>query len=101
MAVSLVSSLFENEVFLASNLRGGISRIDKNSQRRPGLDAIIISAITETIKNQFPADYKKTLFGMAINNHLTDLRRKNKVAAAAAAAVADAAVGDEGQNQQE
>ncbi|KAH0557517.1 hypothetical protein KQX54_014837 [Cotesia glomerata] len=97
MAVSLVSSLFENEVLLASNLRGGKSRIDKNAQRKPGLDATIISAITETVKNKFPADYKRTLFGMAINNHLTDLRRKNKVAAAA---VADAAVGDEGQNQQ-
>lgn len=46
MAVSLVSSLFENEVLLASNLRGGKSRIDKNAQRKPGLDATIISAIT-------------------------------------------------------
>lgn len=37
------------------------------------------SVILEAVQEKFP-DYKKSYFGIAINNFLTNLRRKNKVA---------------------
>lgn len=34
------------------------------------------SVILEAVREKFP-DYKRSIFGMAINNFLNDLRRKN------------------------
>ncbi|KAH0559201.1 hypothetical protein KQX54_001843 [Cotesia glomerata] len=45
MGISLIRALFEDDVLLASNLRGGSSRTDKNAARRPGLNSIILAAI--------------------------------------------------------
>ncbi|KAH0555285.1 hypothetical protein KQX54_016795 [Cotesia glomerata] len=45
MGISLVQALFEKDVLLASNLRGGSSRTDKNAARRPGLNSVILEAI--------------------------------------------------------
>lgn len=45
MGVSLVSCLFATEELLASNLRGGKSKINKNAPQKPALNQVIISAI--------------------------------------------------------
>ncbi|KAH0549716.1 hypothetical protein KQX54_012987 [Cotesia glomerata] len=79
MGVSLVSCLFATEELLASNLRGGKSKINKNAPQKPALNQVIISAIQEAAKNKFPATFKKSLFGMAINNHVTALRHQNNI----------------------
>lgn len=39
----------------------------------------LLKIIIEAVKNKFPATFKKSLFGMAINNHITAVRRKNNV----------------------
>ncbi|XP_044597285.1 uncharacterized protein LOC123273872 [Cotesia glomerata] len=77
MGISLIRALFEDDVLLASNLRGGSSRTDKNAARRPGLNSIILAAIEEAVKKKFP-DFKKGLLGSSINNLMTDLRWKKR-----------------------
>ncbi|KAH0533811.1 hypothetical protein KQX54_001884 [Cotesia glomerata] len=46
MGVSLVRALFDDDVLIKSNLRGGTSKINKNQPRRSGLDSVIMAAIT-------------------------------------------------------
>ncbi|KAH0557749.1 hypothetical protein KQX54_011255 [Cotesia glomerata] len=46
MSVSLIHALFDTEVLLESNLRGGLSKIDKNTPKRPALNPHIVTAIT-------------------------------------------------------
>ncbi|XP_057336259.1 uncharacterized protein LOC130674845 isoform X2 [Microplitis mediator] len=79
MGISLTQALFPKEILLASNLRGGASKINKDAPLRPGLDSNIIGVIEEAVKNKFPRDFKRGLFGMAINNMLTEMRRKNPI----------------------
>ncbi|XP_044597326.1 uncharacterized protein LOC123273907 [Cotesia glomerata] len=81
MGVSLVKALYEEDVLLRSNLKGGASKIDKNAPQRPGLDKNILAAIKEAVKQKFPAEFKQSLFGMAINNMMTDMRKKTQAAA--------------------
>lgn len=45
MGVSLIRALFDDDVLMASNLKGGTSKINKNAPRRPGLNPVIIAAI--------------------------------------------------------
>ncbi|CAG5096645.1 Protein of unknown function [Cotesia congregata] len=45
MGISLVRALFEEDVLLASNLRGSSSRSDTNAARRPGLNSVILAVI--------------------------------------------------------
>ncbi|CAG5093199.1 Protein of unknown function [Cotesia congregata] len=46
MGVSLIHALFDTEVLLESNLRGGLSKIDKNAPKRSALNPHIVTAIT-------------------------------------------------------
>ncbi|CAD6240937.1 GSCOCG00012597001-RA-CDS, partial [Cotesia congregata] len=78
MGRSLVRALFPDDVLLRSNYRGGSSKIDKNAAKRPSLDSGIMKAIKESVMHKFPNDFKQVLFGMAINNVMTELRRQNK-----------------------
>ncbi|KAH0549972.1 hypothetical protein KQX54_016406 [Cotesia glomerata] len=80
MGRSLVRALFPDEVLLRSNYRGGSSKIDKNAAKRPSLDSGIMKAIKEPVMQKFPNDFKQVLFGMVINNVMTELRRQNKLA---------------------
>ncbi|KAH0546535.1 uncharacterized protein LOC123273769 [Cotesia glomerata] len=81
MGRSLVAALFPDEILLASNLRGGASKINKDAPVRPALDQNVIKAIEEAVMNKFPRNYKRALFGMAINNMLEEKRRKNRAVA--------------------
>ncbi|KAH0559114.1 hypothetical protein KQX54_001189 [Cotesia glomerata] len=45
MGLSLVRALFDDEILLQSNFKGGASKINKNAPQRPGLDANIMAAI--------------------------------------------------------
>ncbi|XP_053592800.1 uncharacterized protein LOC103576931 [Microplitis demolitor] len=78
MTISLINALFSKETLIQSNCCGGKSRIQKDAPTRPGLNPIIIDAVKETVKNKFPREYRRGLFGMAINNYLNDLRRLQK-----------------------
>ncbi|KAH0557476.1 hypothetical protein KQX54_011122 [Cotesia glomerata] len=80
MGKSLVKSLFPEEVLLRSNFQGGASKINKNAPQRLGLNRNIMAAIKEAVKQKFPADFKQTLFGMSINNMMTEMRRKAQIA---------------------
>ncbi|CAG5093132.1 Protein of unknown function, partial [Cotesia congregata] len=80
MGVSLVRALFDDETLLRSNYKGGKSKINKNAPQRPGLDPNIMTSIKEAVKRKFPVKFKQFVFGMAINNMMTEFRRKNEVA---------------------
>ncbi|CAD6216081.1 GSCOCG00011277001-RA-CDS [Cotesia congregata] len=81
MGVSLVKALFQEYVLLRSNFKRGASKIDNNAPQRPSSDKNILAAIKEAVKQKFPAEFKPTLFGMAVNNMMTDMRKKAQIAA--------------------
>ncbi|CAG5096678.1 Protein of unknown function [Cotesia congregata] len=51
MGISLVRALFNDDVLMASNLRGGPSKIHKNAPRRPGLNSVIPGLNSEATHN--------------------------------------------------
>ncbi|XP_008546284.2 uncharacterized protein LOC103570352 [Microplitis demolitor] len=78
MTISLINALFSKETLIQSNCYGEKSRIQKDAPTRPGLNPINIDAVKDTVKSKFPREYKRGLFGMAINDYLNDLRRLQK-----------------------
>ncbi|XP_011312328.1 uncharacterized protein [Fopius arisanus] len=89
MAITLVMSLFERDVLLKSNVKGGKNKIRKpaeNVPRHQALDPHILQAITEAVRKKFPNSFKRVDMHRAINVKLNTLRREVRLHAEAAAA---------------
>ncbi|XP_077371295.1 uncharacterized protein LOC144031862 [Festucalex cinctus] len=77
MARVLLMGLFDVEVLLKSNLKGGRSKLDPNSERRQAFDPRKLQALKDAVVQQFPgakeADVRKS-----INNRICELRHQVK-----------------------
>ncbi|KAM9385818.1 uncharacterized protein KZ484_007388 [Pholidichthys leucotaenia] len=77
MARVLLMGLFDVEVLLKSNLKGGVSKLDPNAERRQALDPRKLQALQDAVVKQFPrakeADVRKS-----INSRICELRHQVK-----------------------
>ncbi|XP_015118403.1 uncharacterized protein LOC107042046 [Diachasma alloeum] len=91
---NLVLAVFDPDVLLISNVKGGASKIRKreeNPPRHSKLDARILEAVAVTVRREFPNSFNTTEMNRAINVKLTKLRALDRAATAAAAAAPAAA----------
>ncbi|XP_057336470.1 TRAF3-interacting protein 1-like [Microplitis mediator] len=75
MGITLLMAIFDTEILLTSNVKGGKSKIKSDSTRMEALDATRLNALKHTVRRMFAKSYNDRRMNEAINTKLSTLRR--------------------------